>query len=187
MLAAAVLAAAAGAFLAWGPIGLGNGPLSVGAGADYGADPNLAPLAVLDPVDAGSTDAVIDSVHLTGGRYPAPRITAIRAAPNTACAGVLPFHGDESLFGSCFKPADLHTLLGRSIPQHSALIGPPAPGLEERGITMILEVTPPGPRGCWEITALVVHYHVGIRHYTQTAPKEVLVCHTEAQVKLVSP
>ena len=187
LLAAAALAAAVGAFLAWGPIGLGNGPLSVGGGADYGPDPNLAPLAVLDPVDAGGTGAVIDSVALVGGSYPVPRLTAIRAAPNTACAGALPIHGDESLLGSCFKPGNLHALLGRPIPKQSALIGLPAPGLEEPGITMILEVTPPGPRGCWEITALVVHYHVGIRHYTQTAPKEVLVCRTEAKVKLVSP
>src|SRR6266498_1032328 len=161
--------------------------LAAAVGADYGPDPKLAPLAVLDPVEAGGTGAVIDSVALVGGSYPAPRLTAISAAPNTACAGVLPIHGDEALLGSCLKPGDLHALLGRSIPEQSALIGSPAPGLEEPGITMILEVTPPGPRGCWEITALVVHYHVGIRHYTQTAPKEVLVCRTKAMVKLVSP
>src|SRR6266496_2880516 len=75
LLAAAALAAAVGAFLAWGPIGLGNGPLSVGGGADYGPDPKLAPLAVLDPVEAGGTGAVIDSVALVGGSYPAPRRT----------------------------------------------------------------------------------------------------------------
>lgn len=187
LLGAAILAAAVGAFLAWGPIGLGNGPLSVGGGANYGADPSLAPLAVLDPVDAGDTGAVIDSVALVGGGYPAPRLTAIRAAPNTACSGPMPIRGDESLLGSCFKPGDLHALLGRPIPRQSALIGPPAPGLMEPGIAMILEVTPPGPRGCWEITALVIHYHVGIRHYTQTASKEVVICRTEAQVKLVAP
>src|SRR6266498_4578246 len=73
LLAAAALAAPVGAFLAWGPIGLGNGPLSVGGGADYGPDPKLAPLAVLDPVEAGGTGAVIDSVALVGGSYPAPR------------------------------------------------------------------------------------------------------------------
>lgn len=183
LLAAAALAAAVAAFLAWGPIGLGSGPLSVGGGGDYGPDPNLVPLAVLDSVDAGDTGAVIDSVALVGGRYPAPHLTAVRAAANTACAGFLPIHGsDEALIGGCFKPGDLHALLGRPIPARSAVIGPPTPGLEEPGITMILEVTPPGSRGCWEITALVVHYHVGIRHYTQTAPQEVLVCRTEAEV-----
>jgi hypothetical protein len=52
--------------------------LSVGGGADYGHDPNLSPLAVLDSMNAGDTGAVIDSVSLTGGRYPAPHVTAIR-------------------------------------------------------------------------------------------------------------
>jgi hypothetical protein len=78
LLAAAVLAAVVAGFLAWGPIGLGRGPLSVGGGADYGHDPNLSPLAVLDSMNAGDTGAVIDSVSLTGGRYPAPHVTAIR-------------------------------------------------------------------------------------------------------------
>lgn len=159
----------------------------MGGGADYGPDPNLVPLAILDSVDAGDTGAVIDSVALVVGRYPAPHLTAIRAAANTACAGVLPIHGDdEALIGGCLKPGDLHALLDRPIPSRSVLIGLPAPGLEEPGITMILEVTPPGPRECWEIAALVVHYHVGIRHYTQTAPKEALVCRTEAEVDLLS-
>lgn len=178
--AAAVLAAVVAGFLAWGPIGLGPGPLSVGGGADYGFDPNLVPLAVLDPVSAGHSGAVIDSVALTGGfEYPAPHVTAIRAAAYTQCGGFLPIHGGgQTLFGSCFKPEDLHILLGHPIPVRSA--GSP-------GITMILEVAPPGSRGCWEITALIIRYHVGIRHYTQTAPKEVAVCRSRAQVMRLLP
>ena len=181
VLAAAVLAAVVAGFLAWDPIGLGSGPLSVGGGADYGRDSDLAPLAVLDPVSAGHAGAVIDSVSLTGGRYPAPHVTAIRAAAAHAqCAGFLPIHGgDQSLFGAyCFQPGYLHALLGHPIPAQSG--GWP-------GVTMILEVAPPGPKGCWEITALVVRYHVGVRHYTLTAPKEVAVCQSAAKIKRLMP
>ena len=171
-----VLAAVVAGFLAWGPIGLGPGPLTVGGGGSYGPDRNLAPLAVLDPVSAGHTGAVIDSVPLTGGNYyPAPHVTAIRAAADTVCSGAIPIRGgEESLLGGCFQPRDLHVLLGRPIPAQIM-------GL--RGITMILEVTPPPPRGCWEIAALVVRYHIGIRHYTQKAPKEVAVCQSETRLK----
>jgi hypothetical protein len=181
LLAAAVLAAAVAGFLAWGPIGLGSGPLSAGGGGDYGIDPNLAPLAVLDPVSAGHSGAVIDSVSLTGGDYPAPHVTAIRAAPaDIQCAGFLPIHGgNESLFGAyCLHPGDLHALLGRPIP---------APVGGWPGVTMVLEVAPPPASGCWEITALVIHYHVGIRHYTRTAPKEVGVCRSPALAQLLNP
>jgi hypothetical protein len=30
--------------------------------------------------------------------------------------------------------------------------------------------------GCWVLTAVVVHYHVGIRHYVVTDPDGLVVC-----------
>jgi hypothetical protein len=47
---------------------------------------------------------------------------------------------------------------------------------------MILKIGPPvGPSGCWTLTAIVVHYHVGIRHYTLTSTADFAACKTAAQ------
>jgi hypothetical protein len=39
-----------------------------------------------------------------------------------------------------------------------------------------LEMSPPKAGGCWVLTGLVVHYHIGIRHYSATEPLSTIVC-----------
>ncbi len=47
---------------------------------------------------------------------------------------------------------------------------------------MVIKVAPPGSRGgCWTATAIVVHYHVGIRHYTVTSTDVFAACQTTTQ------
>jgi hypothetical protein len=91
VVAAALLAT--GAFLFWGPIGLGNGPLSTGVG--YGVGPT----------------------HQVGPGFPSA-----------------------------------------------------------------VEVAAPRPGSCWIITKVVVHSHMGIRHYADTEPTQLAVCADSAQV-----
>ena len=45
------------------------------------------------------------------------------------------------------------------------------------------EVAAPRPGTCWVMTKIVVHYHVGIRHYSATDPYQLAVCSDSAQVK----
>jgi hypothetical protein len=67
------------AFLLWGPIGLGNGPLQVGQpGGEGWADSAAAPVALALPMSyAGRDSMVIDGVDFVGGTsYPAPHVAA---------------------------------------------------------------------------------------------------------------
>ena len=41
---------------------------------------------------------------------------------------------------------------------------------------LVAEVAPPGAGRCWTVKAIAVHYRVGIRHYTATAPEAGAVC-----------
>ena len=69
-----------GAFLLWGPIGLGNGPLGVRWDGTVGwLDPGEKPAALVLPLfNSGGSPAVVDSVELVGGtRYATPRLRHI--------------------------------------------------------------------------------------------------------------
>jgi hypothetical protein len=71
---------AVGAFLLWGPIGLGNGPLNAGAGGiTGGTDPGGGPLGFIIPIrNSGRAPTVIDGVELIGGtRYADPHLLAL--------------------------------------------------------------------------------------------------------------
>ena len=116
--AAAVVLAAAGAFLAWGPVGLGSGPLRV-ALADAGQDMSFAPrqnwglFIMLDPRRAA---AVIDQVTVRGGDgYPAPHVLGLWADRDETCAGTWPWQGSQSLRRSCAR-GGLTRLTGRRFP-----------------------------------------------------------------------
>ena len=77
------------------------------------------------------------------------------------------------------RPAEHGFGIGCGGHYHGALIG------RGIGFTFILrvpppfpaaaEVTGPPPGGCWVMTEVVVHYHVGIRHYAATDPYELAV------------
>ena len=80
IISALVALLAVGAFMLWGPIGLGNGRLDAGVYAIQGA-PDLGgrPLAFIIPIhNYGDTPAVIDGVHFIGGRrWSAPRVLGL--------------------------------------------------------------------------------------------------------------
>jgi hypothetical protein len=147
-LALAVIASlAAAAFVAWGPIGLGSGPLAVSApgGGQILGLRNQA-WGIMVPIEAGGSRAVIDRVTVAGGDgYGGPRVLSILevAGRPGQCGGTFPWNGPESILNTC---------------------APPVSG-----------------SSCWTLTAVAVHYHVGIRHYTVTSAADFAACKTAAQ------
>ena len=85
------------------------------------------------------------------------------------CGGAWPAHpsGDGFRMG-CGGPYD-GPLIGRAI---GFTFTRPVPA----GFPAAAEVAGPPPGGCWVMTEVVIHYHVGIRHYTATDPYELAVC-----------
>jgi hypothetical protein len=59
-------------------------------------------------------------------------------------------------------------------------IGPTRP--VSRGFPAAAEIAAPRPGTCWVMTEVVMHYHVGIRHYTATEPSQIAVCADSGQV-----
>jgi hypothetical protein len=82
-----------------------------------------------------------------GNGYPVPRLDAVYATHNSTCGGPVPLEaGLGGLAGQCgISPADLHALIGRSIPAQSALAGDKTS--VEPGIDMALEVRTPAAHG----------------------------------------
>src|SRR5215470_12274016 len=76
-----------GAFLAWGPIGLGNGPLDLGNSAGF-VDGYLgrAPVGLMVGLsNSGDASAVINTVEVIGAPgYRGPRLLALHAANDIA-------------------------------------------------------------------------------------------------------
>jgi hypothetical protein len=163
-----------GAFLFWGPIGLGNGPLNVEMGATVGWDETGAsavPTGIILPMyNRGGSAAVVDAVDLVGGtRFPAPHILALGVLTNANCGGSWPARAASGGFemigcGGRYRGA----LIGRAIGPAGQRIWP--------GFPAAAEAAAPQPGTCWVLTKVVVHYHVGIRHYAATDPFQVVVC-----------
>jgi hypothetical protein len=179
---AAVALAAVGAFLLWGPIGLGGGPLFVGAYDSIGApDPGSSPIAIiLNAYNSGRDPAVIDSISLIGRTgYPGPHVIALEAmssrpygeAPQGGCngaGGAWPIRRAAHGFAlvGCNSRA-----LGPAIGHAFGFTRSVSPGYP-----IAAELSPPRTGGCWVLTDVVVHYHVGVRHYATTDPDDVSVC-----------
>jgi hypothetical protein len=169
--AAAVLAVvvAGAAFLAFGPLGQGPGPLAVGYVSSTGVVPRDDSTMIVIPVGAAaSTTAVIDAVGIRGGGgYHAPREIRVVGVPGQSCRGIwFPLHDAARGFTAKCAPAGTVPLLGRAVPRH------PAAATIDIGI----EVGPPGAAGCWGISRVSVHYHVGHRHYVNAASESLSGC-----------
>ncbi len=172
LLVAAVVLAAAGGFLLWGPVGLGNGPLSMASGGASGAaDPGAGPYAILLPVhNSGHDHAVIDSVQLIGGTpYPAPHLLSLDLVGSHACGAAF---AAEISAGSGYAVRDCGTredgpLVGRAIGFTTAT---------SFGYAAAARVSAPARGTCVVMTKIVVRYHVGIRHYTATDPNGLALC-----------
>ena len=172
--AALLLVLAAASILAWGPIGLGNGPLSAASnGTEGGPDPGRQPLAVFIPLsNAGHSPAVLQSIQLIGDAagYPGPQVFATRALAFAAphCFGAYPVKRIRPrLIVPVCSMTDLRPLSGASVPFST---GP------HLLVEAMAEVRPPARGGCWVLTTVVVHYRVGIRRYAASGPDQVVVC-----------
>jgi hypothetical protein len=184
--AAAVLAAAViaivSAFLAWGPIGVGPGPIGnvASSTAVTSGVSRTQPTVFLVPIDAGRSAAVIDSiVVLSDDGYPAPRIISIKADRQQNCAGAWPLTGRQNFFRVC-AAGGLVSLIGRTAPASSRVDIPGLGAVTSPGIGAALTAAPPGPAGCWMATSIVIHYHVGIRHYAATHAFDLTACSSDS-------
>jgi hypothetical protein len=164
-----------GAFLLWGPIGLGNGPLSVEMAVTSGqVARGEGALAFIVPMyNSGHAVAIVDGVTLVGGtRYPGPRLLRLAVVSSGNCLDAWPVRTTRGGFVmiGCGGTSGA-SLLGGGIPYiHPVSAGYPAAA----------EVAAPVPGGCWVMTEVTVHYHVGIRHYTATDPYQMAVCARDA-------
>jgi hypothetical protein len=161
---------AVAAFLEWGPIGLGNGPLQMGMnGASFGGISSRLPVAILTPISNSSGSAiVIHDVQLLGnGNYPAPHVVATEAMSYTSCGDLFPVRTTAAGFvltdGCGGRP--LGPLYGRAIGNENSAI-----------VFAAFKVRPPRPGACWLMTRIVTHYHVGIRHYVASNPYVLAAC-----------
>jgi hypothetical protein len=169
IIAVAAAFLATGVFLLWGPIGLGNGPLSAGVG--YGASEAHAgsPVGLFIAIYNSGSSAVVDGLDLISGTsYPGPRVLGLEALSSGACIGFWPVHQAARGFVlvGC-GGTDAGPLVGHAVgPTHQVSPGFPS----------AVELAAPSPGSCWIITKVVVHYHTGIRHYTDTEPTQLVVC-----------
>jgi len=143
-------------------------------------DVGQAPAAFMLPIyNSGGRPAVIDSVELLGSpRYPTPRLLHAEAVGATICAGAWPARPDGHGFTlvDCTDARDEGTLTGRRIA--------PNDQPNSRGYPAAAIAAAPRPGACWVITKIVVHYHVGIRHYAATDPFELAVCGKSASAQV---
>lgn len=141
------------------------------------ADPGLRPIGTIIPVNnSGGAPAVIDAVQLVGNtRYPGPRLIALELLTSGKCGGAWPARsaGHGFVLAGCGGTDD-GPVIGHTF-------GPtPAVGF---GYPAAAELAPPKAGSCWVLTAVVVHYHVGIRHYVATDPDGLVVCADIAGLK----
>jgi hypothetical protein len=121
------------------------------------------------PIDAGHSGAIVDSLELlSDGSYPAPRVLSVKGDGDQYCGGSWPVTGPDNFYATGCAVGGLVPLLGRPVPVSSHVNVPGLGPVDYPGIGAAIETAPPGPAACWIITKFVIHYHVGIRHYTAT-------------------
>jgi hypothetical protein len=184
---AAVLAGAVAAFLAWGPVGMGPGPLSVAYLSSSGTVPQVEPATVLVPIATpAGTHAVINSVGIVGGGgYGPPLLISVAGNTDEACTGIW-ISGRNSFLRRCEAHGSV-PLEDRALPRLPA--GLVSTGLAStgtaaqagNGIDVVLTVGPPGLNSCWGITKVTVHYTVGGRHYTAAGTESLMGCASGVQ------
>jgi hypothetical protein len=176
--AVAVAVAAVGALLAWGPIGLGNGPMwlpAASAGVYSWSDPSSEPVAYVLPIgNHGHGAAIIDRIVVTGSPLFAPAVirhALIGRMAGYGCTTLGPFSGPG--LAGCVQPL-LPPAAGTVIPAGTYLA---SQLFRKQQPALVLELAGPRPGQCWDLTSVVVRYHVGIRHYVGTYPQaNVISC-----------
>jgi hypothetical protein len=167
-----------GAFLTWGPIGLGNGPLSVRTNGLVGwTAPGPGPVAFhILVINSGHSPAVIDAVELAGGTsYPAPHELGLNVETSILCGPIGLARSDLRSF----------VMLGCADHDRGALIGRDIAPMW-KGTLAAAEVAGPRPGTCWVMTKIIIHYRVGIRHYAATDPYPLAVCAKNASAQVTA-
>jgi hypothetical protein len=174
---------AVGAFLVRGPIGLGNGPLFFESFSISGwPDPHHVPVGLIVPViNRGRSAAVINGVTLVGGGngYPAPRLITVYAAHDAGCAAIGSLADPDSQVSASASAcaAGRLALTGLAIPPSRKVTDRVTGDLVAvSNLGLVAEAAPPPAGRCWTVKAIAIHYRVGIRHYTATAPEAGAVC-----------
>jgi hypothetical protein len=117
----------------------------------------------------------VDGLDLISGTsYPGPHMLGLEALTAGACLGPWPARQAAQGFAlvGC-GGTGAGPLVGHAV-------GPTQP--VSPGFPAAAEVAAPRPGTCWVMTKVVVHYHVGIRHYSATGPFELAVCADSAQL-----
>ena len=165
---------AVGAFLQWGPIGFGNGPLVVGdRGVITMSQPHPVAFAGLTLISySGSWPVTIDAITLVNRTSnPTPRLiaTELISADMTQCTfGQAGTAAQGFGVAGCGSSRYVSPLIGRQLARQSA-----------NGVMSYaagLEMSPPKSGGCWVLTDIVVHYHIGIRYYSADERLGTVVC-----------
>jgi hypothetical protein len=159
-----------GALLAWGPIGLGKGPLSVPASnGRFGWSTDQPTYYIATLVNAAGSTAVIDRVAVASANgYVPVRVLDVRVASHSqyGCVGTLP-----AGVAGCAQPP-MAGVAGFAVAPHANTVTG-----RRGGPALVVEIAGPPAGGCVMLTAIIVHYHVSIRHYTATVPVgEVWAC-----------
>jgi hypothetical protein len=191
VVAVAVVLAAAGAFLVWGPIPIGAGPLQImnPPGEVVLVSP-ANPSAITVALEAGSSRAVIDGVALTGSRrYAAPRIIVLHSNRDKGCEGIWSsMAGPAGYYTQCAYggPGTIGQLLGRPVPVSSTVQAPRSVATSP-GIAAMIVVGPPDGAVCWTVTSIAFYYHVGLKHYTASLATELDGCLTQTAASRLGP
>jgi hypothetical protein len=161
---AALAALLVGAFLLWGPVGLGNGPLGVPSmDGRFGLSTAQPTAFVATLVNAGGSAAVVDGVSVTSAAgYPRARVLSVRVARHSSYGCV---DTRMTSLAECARPP-FGAATGFAVGPHANAVAG-----NHGGPALVIEIAGPPPKGCVVLTAVVVHYHVGIRHYTRTVPQ----------------
>jgi hypothetical protein len=124
--------------------------------------------------NSGDARAVIDGLDVIGGTsYPGPRVLGLEVLTAGRCGGAWPARqaGRGFVLVGC-GGTDAGPLIGHAVGPVHAFFGFPAAA----------EAAAPDPGTCWVMTKIVVHYHVGIRHYSASDPYDLAVCTKPHQV-----
>ncbi len=134
------------------------------------ADVARQPAGFVIPMqNSGSAPAVIDEVAIIREtKYDAPHVLALRVLTRANCVAAWPARQTDRGFelSGCGGP-DSGPLIGQAVP-------PTKPA--SFGFPAAAEVAAPRPGACWVMTKIVVHYHVGIRHYSASDRYQLAVC-----------
>ena len=104
-----------------------------------------------------------------------PHLLALAVLTSGICGGAWPARqGARGFVLSGCGGADRGPLIGHAIgpTRHPRYFEFPAAA----------EVAAPDPGTCWVMTKIVVHYHVGIRHYSTSDPYQLVICSDASQV-----